>query len=82
MPAAGGLQMLTVTGSGFVAGSQVTLRTGGGAYAIPPDRTTVVSATQIQVRVNLTRVAAAWTAEVTNPDGKVSGRAGFSVVRR
>lgn len=32
--------------------------------------------------VNVTRVAAAWTAEVTNPGGKVSGRARFSVVSR
>jgi hypothetical protein len=79
---ADGLQVLTVTANGFVSGSQVTLQTGSEVYAIPADRTTVVSATQIQVRVNVTRVTAAWTAEVTNPGGKVSGRTGFSVVRR
>lgn len=79
VPGVDGLQPLTLTGAGFVAGSQVTLRTGSQVYVIQRDRTTIVSPTQIQIHVNLTRVAAQWSAEVTNPGGRVSNRVAFTV---
>jgi hypothetical protein len=48
-------------------------------YLIPPERTQVVSASEIRVQVNVTGQAAGWTAEVMNPDGRVSGRWPFTV---
>jgi hypothetical protein len=80
VPGLDGYQTLTLTGSGFAPGAQVTLRTGGEVFVIPPDRTAVVNPTQIQVRVNVTRQAAPWTAEVANPGNRISNRAAFNVV--
>jgi len=80
VPGADGLQTLTLTGSGFVAGSQVALRMGGAVYIIPPDRIAVMSPTQIQIRANVARTPATWTAEVMNPGGLLSSRLPFSVV--
>ncbi len=79
VPGVDGLQLLTLTGAGFVAGSQVTVRTGSQVYVIPPNRTAIVGPTQIQIHVDLTRVAAQWSAEVTNPGGRVSNRMAFTV---
>lgn len=105
-----GSQTLTLRGSGFAPEAKVTLRWRDQAFAIPADHTTVVSATEIQVRANVSRQAAEWvaewmaqlekyptlwgvemarrrekgqaeewTAEVTNPDERVSNRWPFTV---
>lgn len=70
-----GPQTLTLAGSGFVSGSQVTLQTGG--TVIQPT-TTVVSSTEIQVQVDFP-VGARWTAQVTNANG-ASAPVGFTVL--
>ncbi|MDE2179452.1 MAG: CHAP domain-containing protein [candidate division NC10 bacterium] len=72
-------QTLTLLGSGFAPGLTVTLRTGGQSYPIPPDRTTVVSPTQVQILVDVTTQSAAWTAQVTNPGGRTSNAFTFNV---
>ncbi len=80
VPALDGYQAVTLTGSGFVSGSQITLRTGSQAFPIPLDRTTPVTSTQIRIQVNVTRLPAQWTAEVTNPGNRISNRLAFNVV--
>ena len=73
-------QLLTIYGSGFVSGSQVTLRIGGSTYIIPAERTQFVSSGQVQVSVGLTD-AGTWSAQVTNPVGSQSSIFTFQVVR-
>jgi len=72
-------QWLTILGSGFVSGSQVTLRIGGSTYIIPSDRTEFVNSGQIKVYVGLTD-AGSWSAQITNPDGLSSNIFSFQVV--
>jgi hypothetical protein len=74
-----GYQTLTLRGSGFAPGVRVTLRTGAGVYVIPPERTRLISGSEIQVQANVTTQGAWWTAEVAKPDGQASGRASFLV---
>lgn len=80
VPGLDGLQALTLTGSGFASGVRVILRTGGEVFLIPPDRTSLISQAQIQIRANVTSEPATWTAEVANPDGQLSNRFTFAVV--
>lgn len=79
VPGLDGLQTLTLTGSGLTAGARVTLRTNGNAFLIPPERTKVVSPTQIEIRANVTSVTTDWTAEVENPGNYVSNKFAFRV---
>jgi hypothetical protein len=82
VPGLDGQQPVTLTGTGFVAGSTVRLVdvTHNQVFdPFDPTRTTVVNATQIQIRPNLTAAAATWTVQVRSPSGQVSNVATFTV---
>jgi hypothetical protein len=71
-------QWLSVLGTGFVSGSQATLRIGGSTYAIPADRTQFVSGTEMRLYVGLTD-AGTWSVQIANPDGTASNTYSFQV---
>jgi len=71
-------QWLIINGSGFVSGSQVTLRISVSEYPIPSDRTEFVNSGQINVYAGLTD-AGTWTVQVTNPSGSQSNTYPFQV---
>jgi len=71
-------QWITINGSGFILGSRVILRFGGGKYPIAPGNTTFVSSTQIKVFVCLNRPGA-WSVQVCNPDDGCSNIFQFMV---
>ena len=84
VPGLDGQQTVTLTGTGFVAGA--TVRLVDVTHNIPfdpfdPGRTTVVSATQIQIQPNLTATAATWSVQVRTPSGQVSNVVTFTVTR-
>ena len=79
VPGSNQRQWLTLTGSGFVPQSRVTLRTGGSTYPIPPDRTEYRSSSEIRVFVNVTAAPATWTAQVINPGPVASPEKEFTV---
>ncbi len=74
-------QTVSILGANFVSGASVTLhaQSDGVDYDIPAERTTFVSATQIDVSANFTVEPDTWTAQVTNPDGQSSNEFEFQV---
>ena len=70
-------QPFTINGANFVAGCNVTLRTGLSTYA---NRTqSSFSTAAITINPNFTTAAATWTVEVINPNGQSSGQFNFTV---
>jgi len=72
-------QTLTVNGSGFQAGGKVVLTTGNTAYTYTSSYISSVTATQLQVRVNVGTPARAWTVQVVNPDNSASAAVSLTV---
>ena len=70
-------QPFTIYGSNFVSGCNVTLRTGSQTYANRPISS--FSSTAITINPVFGTLAATWTVEVVNPDGKSSGQYTFTV---
>ncbi|MFN2376136.1 MAG: putative Ig domain-containing protein, partial [Candidatus Binatia bacterium] len=70
-------QPFTIYGSNFVAGCNVTLRTGGTPYANRAQSS--FSSTAITINPNFSTTGATWSVEVINPDGKSSGQYYFTV---
>ena len=72
-------QLVTIDGSGFAQGAEVTLVTLGQAYQIPSSQIVSVTPSAIEMSIDVTTQAAPWTAQVTNPDGQTSNVASFEV---
>jgi hypothetical protein len=76
-------QKISILGTSFASGSTVTLKAIGGdfplpaVFQIPPDRTTFVDSTQIDILVGLT--AGQWTAQVKNSGNVASNEFNFNV---
>lgn len=68
---------VTLTGSNFTSSSQITLSDGTTNYAIPTNRTTMLSASQVRACANL-YYTLNWTASVTN-GGTPSNTFSFTV---
>jgi len=72
-------QTLTIKGSGFQAGLTVTLTTGATTAAYQGSYIASVTATQVQVSVNVGTAAHNWTVQVANPGGVASNTATLTV---
>jgi subtilase family serine protease len=72
-------QTLTIGGSGFQSGLKVLLATGGTTATYQGSAILSVSATQIQVSVNVGTAAANWTVQVLNSNGQSSAAASLMV---
>ncbi len=72
-------QSLIINGTGFTTGTFVRFRdvTHGTRLDVQPSS---IAPTQLQVAINLSSVAATWSAEVRNPDSTSSGQVHFAVV--
>jgi len=73
-------QTLKITGSGFSAKSQVTLKTEKKTYAIPPSRTKFLNPEHLEIIVNVSTQPSSWTIEVKTPEGSLSKPFQFKVI--
>jgi hypothetical protein len=72
-------QTLTINGSGFQAGLTVNLATGGTTTPYQSSAISSVTATKVQVQVNVGTTAHTWTVQVANPGGVLSNAATLTV---
>jgi hypothetical protein len=72
-------QTLTINGSGFQAGARVSLNAGNTTYTYTGSYITSVTATQLQVRVNVGTTPHTWTVQAVNPDNSASNAATLTV---
>jgi hypothetical protein len=72
-------QTLTINGSGFQTGAKVILATGNTTYAYTGSYIGSVTATKIQLQVNVGTTARPWTVQVVNPDNSASVPVGLTV---
>ncbi len=74
-------QILTITGTGFQAGTgwKVVLSYPGTTVTLPPSQLLVESTTQILAQVNVGTTARTWSVEVVNPSGVASNTASLQV---
>ena len=72
-------QTLTINGTGFQAGLSVTLSPGTSPNTYLSSAIASVTATQIQLSVNVGTAARSWTVQVTNPGGVSSNVATLTV---
>jgi uncharacterized protein YxjI len=80
IPASTGDQTLTINGSNFVSGATLTFDPPTGSNLTSnPAKLSFVSAGQIRYLINNDNDAGTWSMRVTNPDGKTSGWATFTV---
>jgi len=76
-------QVITINGSGFVAGSALKVvvgYSGGPATTISGGQIAFVNNTQVLALVNVGTVARTWTVQVINPNGLASGNGSLRVV--
>ena len=73
-------QRVEIHGRGFRPGSVVFVYWGEREFEIPPERTTYVDATRIDVEVGLFPADTSWAVVVVDPDGVRAERFGFTVV--
>ena len=73
-------QTLIINGSGFVSGLQVNLTTGASTTAYPSSSVSYLTATQVQVLVNVGATARAWTVQVVNPGAVPSNAVSLTVM--
>lgn len=73
-------QRVEIHGRGFRPGSVVIVSWGERDFEIPPERTTFVDATRIDVEAGLFPADTNWAIVVVDPDGTRSERFGFTVV--
>ena len=73
-------QTLVLTGSNFVPGATVPLRTNGNTYTLSGTQVNVVNSGRINILATVGMQAASWTAQVVNPDGAASAELAFQVV--
>ncbi len=71
---------VTINGSGFVDGLEVSATWTGGSATVSSSNVTVLSPTQVYVTLATDVTPDAWTLSVTNPDGQTSNTAGFNVI--
>jgi len=81
VPGASGNQTVGVIGSGFVNGSGLKVRVTypGGQTDLQGAQVSFVSASQLNILINVGTNGANWTAQVINPDGQGSNIFSFSV---
>ena len=80
VPASSSDQALTISGSNFVSGATLTFDPPTGSdIASSASKLTFVSSSQIRYQINNDNDAGTWRVRVTNPDGKLSGWANFTV---
>jgi hypothetical protein len=73
-------QTITINGANYVNKPTLTLTwTGQAGYTVPTGQVTYVSTTQVKMAINTTTSPDNWTVKVTNPDGKSSSAAAFTV---
>jgi hypothetical protein len=74
-------QTLTINGSGFQSGNglRVVLSSSSSPTALQATSITSVSASRIDVTVNVGNAARVWTVQVVNPNGTVSNTATLTV---
>ena len=70
-------QILTITGTGFQAGTgwKVVLSYPGTTVTLPASQISVESTTQILAQVNVGTTARTWSVQVVNPSGVASNTA-------
>lgn len=73
-------QRIEIHGRGFRPGAVVIVSWGERAFEIPPERTSFVDASRIDVEVGLFPADTTWSVVVVDPDGTRSERVGFAVV--
>ena len=73
-------QRVEVHGRGFRPGSVVVVSWGDRVFEIPPERTSYVDATRVDVEVGLFPADTTWSLVVVDPDGTRSERFGLVVV--
>jgi hypothetical protein len=74
-------QTLTINGSGFQAGSGLTVLVGYSGYTatVSGAQVTWVSSSQIKASIKVGTTARSWLVEVVNPNGHASNVATFQV---
>ena len=73
-------QTLTINGSGFQSGLKVLLSYTGSATTLQGSQIASVSASQIQLPVNVGTTARTWSVQVVNSSGQASSAASLQVV--
>jgi hypothetical protein len=78
-------QKITINGANFVNKPALILTwtvpplPPSGGYIVPSTQVTFVSSTQVQMSITTTTLPDTWTVKATNPDGKISNNASFTV---
>jgi subtilase family serine protease len=73
-------QTLTINGSGFLSGLKVVLSYTGSTTTLQGSQIASVTASQIQVPVNVGTTARAWSVQVVNSNNQASNTASLAVV--